>query len=235
MLPKIKIIFVFVCVILTILIVPVSATDYNVGVIQGNYVKFGNFVGNGTGLDMADFGWMKYEVIAVSGKNVTIEITAIFKNSTAHPISGSRIICDIESGSVNDSWGGMEAIIAANLTQGDRIPSALLFRFVNRTENRIYFGLDRTVNVLETNSTSLSSTTIHIDVFDKASGMLLESQYKETSDGVTSIASYSVIETNIFTGEPIPEFPSFILMPLLMVAVAIGTLLYRKKVNQAHF
>jgi hypothetical protein len=31
----------------------------------------------------------------------------------------------------------------------------------------------------------------------------------------------------------IPEFPSFLVLPLLMTAVAIGTLLYKKKVNPA--
>jgi hypothetical protein len=228
---KIEIGFFFVCVILTIPIVPVSAADYNVGVIQGHYVKFGNIVGNESYSYYSDLDWVKFEVTAVSGKNVIITMTLIFKNGTTYPGSGNKQVYDIEKYTINGTQQQPDwtfAVRAANLTQGDRISPYTVIN-VTRTENRIYFGLSRTVNVVDINYTSGSITSMTTLVYDRVSGILLEYQMKQTDTIRAAILSYNVTETNIFTGEPIPEFPSFIVLPSLITATLIGALIFKRK------
>ena len=52
--------------LLGILSCPVLAAAYNTGVTQGQYVKYGNFVGIGQGVEtFNDYDWLKLEVTAV--------------------------------------------------------------------------------------------------------------------------------------------------------------------------
>jgi hypothetical protein len=174
---------------------------------------------------------VKFEVTAVSGKNVIITMTLIFKNGTVFPSSGNKQVYDIEKYTINGTQQQPDwtfAVIAANLTQGDRISPYTVIN-VTRTENRIYFGLSRTVNVVGINYTSGSMTRLTTLVYDRVSGILLEYQMKQTDPTRTAILSYNITETNIFTGEPIPEFPSFLAPSLPMAVAIIGTLLYKKR------
>jgi hypothetical protein len=173
---------------------------------------------------------VKFEVTAVSGKNVIITMTLIFKNGTAYPGSGNKQVYDIEKYTINGTQQQPDwtfAVIAANLTQGDRISPYTVIN-VTRTENRIYFGLSRTVNVVDINYTSGSITSMTTLVYDRVSGILLEYQMEQTDHIRTAILSYNVIETNIFTGEPIPEFPSFIVLPSLIGATLIVALILKR-------
>ena len=46
---------------------------------------------------------------------------------------------------------------------------------------------------------------------------------------VTYTNSYSIIDTNIFEVQPIPEFPSWSLLLILLLSVAIVGVFYRRK------
>jgi hypothetical protein len=228
---KIEIGIFLVCVILAILIVPVSATDYNVGVIRGNYVKFGNIVGNASYSYYSNLDSVWFEVDAVSGKNVTVTMIFVSKNGTLFPGSGNTQVYDIEQYTINGTHQQPDwtfAVIAANLTQGDRISPYTVIN-VTRTENRTYFNLSRTVNVVDINYTSGSITSMTTLIYDRISGILLEYQMEQIDPTRPAFLSYSVTETNVFTGEPIPEFPSFLAPLLLVVLTVIGALLYKKR------
>jgi hypothetical protein len=209
--------------------VPVYASDYSVGVILGDYVKFGNFAGNSSYAYMSDMDWAKYEVTAISGTNVTMEMTAAFKNGTDVPSSGNTAIYDIEKYTVNGAYNPaiVVVIIPANLTEGDEVPDAGVN--VTTTEDRDYFGIDRSVNLVETNSTSVSITYTSTLVYDAVSGVVLEVQMEKTDSTGTAIVSFDVVETNIFTGEAIPELPLNLVMPLIIVLLSSEVLFFRKK------
>ena len=225
---KIEICVLFVCIILPILIVPVSATDYNVGVISGRYVKYGNFVVSGSMGQFFDLDWMKYEVASVSGKSVLLLQTGITRNGTAMTFNGSMYSYDVEKGTVNGAPIDIPPIIAANLSQGDTIGGSGYN--LTRTENRTYFGLSRTVNVLETSIISGNTTISVTMVWDRITGLALERQMEQTDivSGTTTV-SYSVTETNIFTGEPIPELPSLFALSIIMTVAAVEMILYKKR------
>jgi hypothetical protein len=56
----------------------------------GQYVKYGNFYG-GYMPGVIPYDWEKIEVIAVSGKEVTLLTTGQFKNGTALPNTGTTV------------------------------------------------------------------------------------------------------------------------------------------------
>jgi hypothetical protein len=226
-------------IILVSLVLPVLAIDYNPGVATGQYVKYGNFAGSGAGFEaFNDYDWLKLEVTSVSGKEVTLLSTSQFKNGTAVPGNGTTSVWNIETGTENGVSSTQGPIIAANLNKGDPIPPPNTY-VVNQTESRTYLGVSRTVNVLsvEISTPDYNSTLTY--VYDKASGMLLESSTQTTiasqPEPVVSSYSYSVIETNIFnsTTTPTNNLPiEYIITAVIVIAiviVAVAVLLRRRK------
>jgi hypothetical protein len=125
------------------------------------------------------------------------------------------------------------------LNQGDQIPPPNTYS-VNRTESRTYLGVSRTVNILDASLTTPDYNATLTYVYDKASGMLLESTTQTVTQAdpqpVTTTISYSVIETNIFgsTSNPspsIPEFPIVIVgvVIVVMIGIAASLILFKKK------
>jgi len=197
-------------VLLSAFALPVFATNYNPGVTAGQYVKFGNFDSGGVG-PYDDYDWLKIAVESVSGKEVTILITGQLKNGNPTSNNGSTYIWNIEDGTVNGELGTKGPIIAANLNADDAIPPPSSYT-VTKTENRIYLGTSRTVNILTITSTAPTYTDTLTYVYDRASGMLLEmSEVAKSSEGTDSLEyTYSIIETNIFasgsaTPTPTPQ------------------------------
>ena len=184
---------------------PVSALEYNPGVKSGQYVKYGNFVGTGTGVEsFNDYSWSKLEVTDVSGTEITLLSTEQFKDGTAISGNGTTEVWNIETGTENGVPSTQGPIIAANLNQGDTIPPANTY-MVNRTENRVYLGVSRNVNVLEATVLTPDYSTSLTYVYDRSSGMLLESAVETVQNQPqqsTSKYSYSITETNLFGQAP---------------------------------
>ena len=216
----------FVFVFLSALILPVFAVSYNPGVTVGQFIKYGNFSGNGQGFEaFNDYGFLQLQVTSVSSKQVTLLSTGQFKNGTALPGNGTTAIWNIETGTEDGTPSTQGPIIAANLNQGDPIPPSDTYS-VNQSESRMYLGSPRTVNILnvEISTSDYNSTLTY--VYDKLSGMLLESFTQTTTQSepqpVTSSYSYSIIETNIFGSTPTPSVPEF---PVLALEVVVFVLI----------
>ena len=218
---------------------PVLALTYNPGVASGQYVKYGNFVGIGQGVEsFNDYDWLKLQVTDVSGKAVTLFSTSQYKNGTAIAGNGTVSVWNIETGTQDGVPSTQGPIIAANLNQGDPIPPPNTY-IVNRTESRTYVGVSRTVNILDASLSTPSYNATLTYVYDKASGMLLESTTQTTTQAdpqpLTTTISYSIIETNIFSStNPSPSIPelSFTAVGVAVVVVLIGvvvTLILVKK------
>jgi hypothetical protein len=217
---------IFVFVFLSALVLPVFAVSYTPGVTVGQFIKYGNFSGNGQGFEaFNDYGFLQLQVTSVSGKQVTLLSTGQFKNGTALPGDGTTAIWNIETGTEDGTPSTQGPIIAANLNQGDPIPPSDTYS-VNQSESRMYLGSTRTVNILnvEISTSDYNSTLTY--VYDKLSGMLLESFTQTTTQSepqpVTSSYSYSIIETNIFGSTPTPSVPEF---PVLSLEVVVFVLI----------
>ncbi len=233
--------FPFIPVMATVLLVtsatPAFAVQYSPGVAVGQYVKYGNFVGSGPGYEsFANYSFLTLQVVGVSGSDVELLSSGLFKNGTALPGNGTVSTWDVQAGTEDGTPSTQGPIIAGSLRQGDAIPPPNTYT-INLTETRVYLGVSRSVNVLNAAvSTPDYNTTISY-VYDQMSGMLLETSSQTLTQAqpqpVVSTYSYGVIETNIFgssasptpvpTPTPtIPEFPGQITV-LTLLAVSLTT------------
>jgi hypothetical protein len=209
--------------VLATLALPVFAQDYNLGVTVGQYVTYGNFVGVGPGFEsFNDYDWLKLEVVSVSGKEVGLLSTGQFNDGEAIPGNGTTTVWNVETGTEDGSPSTQGPIIPANLVQGDAIPPPSTYS-VNKTEDRTYLGVSRSVNILDVAISTPDYDTTLAYVYDRVSGMLLESTSKTIQaqpEPTTSEYSYSIIETNIFGSAP-GIFPAEYIIIIVAVVVTV--------------
>ena len=102
--------------LLAAFVLPVLALTYSPGVATGQYVKYGNFVGIGQGVEsFNDYDWLKLQVTDVSGKAVTLLSTSQFKNGTAIAGNGTTSVWNVETGTEDGVPSTQGPIIACKL------------------------------------------------------------------------------------------------------------------------
>jgi hypothetical protein len=217
-------------VLLVTFVGPALAVEYNPGVSVGQYVKYGNFYG--TNLDPSVvYDWEKVEVVAVSGKDVTLLTTGQYKDGTVLPNVGITIH-NLETGETNETHSDLKSIIPANLNEGDVIPPGTFV--INRTEIRTYLAVSRVVNVLIENMSTDYADARVTAVYDKASGMALEWEnwWTEKATGTQKAIYYSVADTNIFEvihpEGPIPA-AAYYALGAVVVAVPVTTVVVLRR------
>ncbi len=228
--PNSKQFFIFLVTVFLVatLVVPVLAATYVPGVTTGDYVKYGNFVGTGPGFEaFGDYDALTLQVTNVAGSQVTLLSTGQFKNSTAIPGNDTVSVWDVSAGTENGAPNTQGPIIAANLNVGEPIPPPGTYA-VNNTENRQYIGVTRSVNILSTTISTPDYNSSLTYIYDKASGMLLESSSITTVQGetgpVTSEYAYSITQTNIFSTtstNPTPANPTQNSLTIYIIAIII--------------
>ncbi len=224
---RLKIALPLVCVLLMATsVAPVWATEYNPGVSVGQWVKYGNYVVTTPAETVISPDWSMIEVVGVSGKEITLRITGAYMNGTAIP--SEDLTCNIETCMID---GFQRYIIAANLNQGDKILNLAVSDTINKTETRTILGASRSVNILNFTSSYAGQNIRATYIYDKASGMQLGMEMEITiiEPAVTYTNSYSIIDTNIFDCESIPEFSSWIILPLFMITMLLAAVIYKKK------
>jgi len=223
---RLKIAFPLVCFLLiAAFVAPVWAVDSNPGVSVGQWVKYGDYVVTTPAETVISPDWSMIEVIGVSGKEVTLRLTGAYMNGTALP--PSEVICNIDVGRVNE-W--QRYLIAADLNEGDKILNVAGSDIINKTETRTILGASRNVNILNFTYSAAGQDMTFTYIYDKASGMNLamETEITIIEPGVTYTNSYSIIDTNIFAVEPIPEFPSATPLAILLLTVTVIVMFYQK-------
>ena len=215
-------------VLLVALATPVLAVNYVPGVEVGDYVYFGNFVG--VNLDN-DYDWEKFEVVSVSGKEVTLYASGQLVDGT--PIANTGwSVCNVETGVDNETHSFLPNVIASNLNQGDVIPSPDQTLIINKTEIRTYMGVSRTVNLLSFEKTNEYRYSM---VYDKESGMVLEiaNMFYTSVGQIGKAISYNVVDTNIFSATSTPAgFSPYLYVALAAVSVALaatGVVVFKKR------
>jgi hypothetical protein len=214
---------------------PIFAVQYNPGVSVGQYVKYGVTETSETENTLA---WYEKEVTAVSGTEVTIHHTGQFKNGTASPERNS--ILDVAAGTLNGTPTTLLPVQAANLNEGDAIPPPNTYR-INKTETRTYLGVGRSVNIVNTTSSTADYNMSLLVVLDKASGFMLEMEIETTQNKpapTTSKTSNIVVETNIFAspspeatiiGLPADYFYAIAAIVIIAIIAAVAIMLRKRK------
>ncbi len=224
-------------VLLATFVASVLAVEYNTGVSVGQYVKYGNWYAVNAPTSMA-MDWQKVEVVAVSGKEVTLRMTGQLKNGTAMPQSGDTYVYNVETGAKNYTHSVLGFVIATNLNEGDAAPSGSNTYMINTTEIKTYLGVSRVVNVIVEVISGVDNrgpyTARLTYAYDKASGILLESEnwIKWSSTPNDRVVYFSVTDTNIFEAShppaPIPV-EAFYALGAVVVAIPVTTVVVLRK------
>jgi hypothetical protein len=163
----------------------------------------------------------------VNGSNVGVFWAIYFKNESYF---GEHGTVDVDTGV---GYGLFVAIIAANLNAGDLIhPLGDDGITINETVIKGYESGNRETNriLLEYYNATTGATERDDLYFDKAIGILVESHETVTySDGdatTTTTVSWRIKSSNAWV---IPEFPSALILPLLMAVTVVAAIAYKKK------
>jgi len=158
----------------------------------------------------------------VTEANVTTFVAVYYRNDS---YTGGYGYVDVDTG----AYDGFAALIAGSLNAHEVIhPLGADGITINETVIKTYQSGDRDTNRIITEYINATTgTTQRVDLyFDKQSGILVESYETVTSSQETTKVTWKLKETN---GWVVPEFPSVLILPLLMAIIMITAIVYKKK------
>ena len=208
------------------------------GVNAGDWFNYGDISGSWSSNDpnavfpsliLNETEWMLISVEDVSGTNITLQSTIHFTNGTERNESGH---IDIDTGDGNMTLSA----ISANLNANDTVYSSFDYSTmrINETIIRTYPDAVRDTNhlniTMEYNVTGFYHYLSTSYYWDRSSGIVVEMSQESSSQTGNYTTTYSVFlkitESNVWV---IPEFPSFLILPLFMIATLIAVIIYRRK------
>ena len=169
--------------------------------------------------------WSSITILNVYQETVAYESTVQFKNgsTTRENISGSV-------NSNNPSW-----IIATNLREGDILYNDSSRKaWINETLQWMYSGEQRNINhvqIVSLGSADEIQYTITNDwYYDQLTGMTVQYslQFVNTTGSYAGSGQYEtkLVDSNAWT---VPEFPSYLMPPLLILLTLVTVIVYRGK------
>lgn len=166
-------------------------------------------------------------ISTVNGSRVKLFWALYWKNES---YVGDYGLVDVDTG---DGYGSFVAIIAGNLNAGELIhPLGSDAITINQTVTKSYESGNRDANrvLLEYYNATTGASELDDLYFDKAIGILVESHETTTyTDGdttTTTTVSWKIKSSNAWV---IPEFPSAVILPLLMAVTMVAAIAYKKK------
>jgi hypothetical protein len=165
---------------------------------------------------------IEFKITEVSGAEISVDFTRLFNNGTQTVQSGS---INVESGTVTVPYGFL--IVGANLTKNQQVYPTGGHQVITDTVMRSYVSGQRETNVMSGGDSSQKTT---ID-FDKIKGIAVYYSYeiRESSGDYTIVSTESLTNTNSDDWTIIPEFPSSAILILLLLAIPIVLVAYKKK------
>ena len=165
---------------------------------------------------------IEFKITDVSGAKISVDFSRLFKNGSRSTQSGS---IDVESGTVTVPYGFL--IVGANLTKNQQVYPTGGHQTITDTVMRSYPSGQRETNVLGGGDSS-QTTAIY---FDKIKGIAVDYSYeiRETSGNDNIVSTERLTNTNSAIWTAIPEFPTIALLLLILVAIPIVLVAYKKK------
>jgi hypothetical protein len=178
--------------------------------------------------NLNETGWMLYLVQSVVGTNITANVMTHYNNGT--DVSDNGWV-DVDSGNGNLTM----FFVAADLGVNDSIYSSGTYSTlnINETISTIYPGGARQTNHLNVTmdySYPPSYNSLNVEIWwDKVTGALTQiSEFGNQT--MTYTTTYSVSVRLIDTGSwVVPEFPSFLILPLFMITTLSAVIVYKRK------
>jgi hypothetical protein len=222
--------------LLLALVMAASAQTRTVGVSVGNKFRYSATVSwssndpNATPpsylVDINDTQWLEVTITTISSTHTTGQITRHYKNAT-ETTPGGWIDADTGNGENLTAF-----VISANLAAGDSVYTSSPYNtwIINETVPRTYLSGVRDTNHL--NITSSSGTESYRSNFywDKSTGASVETLQETTNqtDAYTTTWSsdFQIISSDVWT---IPEFPTWPLLPLILIALTSATMVIARQ------
>lgn len=191
-----------------------ASAERTVGVKEGDWIKYGDFQAlwgsddpeaepwQGL-IDVNQTEWVKNEVIAISGTNITFRSVTQFKDGTSVPF--------ISSVDVRTGLGiGNFTFVSAGLAPGDSLYDSFEFLGdrINETIPSTYAGLTRQTNHINATFVDASEYVVMVsnNYWDKATGILVERRvsFLHKDGGYITWATLwdKMIDNNIWIGVP---------------------------------
>jgi hypothetical protein len=160
--------------------------------------------------------WVQLSITAISGTNVTVQMTVHYKSGTENTTGGW---VDVNSGAGENITA---YVISANLAAGDSVYTSSPYNttwIINETVPRTYSGVERETNHWNTTSSG-GGQSYPINLYwDKQTGVLVEMLLETTNQtgAYTTTASedLQITSSNVWT---VPEFPTW--TPALLTLIA---------------
>jgi hypothetical protein len=211
------------------LVMVASAQTRTVGVSVGNKFRYSVAASwssddpNGTApsyvLDYKNTEWLEASITAISGTNITANMTRHYWNNTETTVD---VWVDVDTGS-----GSLTSFfISANLTAGDSIYSSSLYstRIINETVPRTYLDGVRDTNNMNTTLYETTNMTYRL-YWDKLTGVLVDQFVENTYQTGNYVNSWSVgfqlVSSDLWV---VPEFSPWT-TPLLVLIVLTSALI----------
>jgi hypothetical protein len=179
--------------------------------------------------EMNETEWMLCTFESISGTNITLQFTSHFKNGTEIIENG---YIDVDTGDGNMTY----VVISSNLDVNDTVYTSLEYstQKINETVIRSYPGVVRETNHMNQTMTGIfNETSLYYNkniYWDRPTGMCVEESYEmrnQTGEYLTTWSmSFRIADSNVWI---IPEFPSFLILPLFMIATLLAVIVYRRK------
>jgi hypothetical protein len=225
--------------VLSAIVLTSSAQTRKVGVSEGDWFRYGDvsfdWSSNDPNATISDpewneTEWMMISIVDVSGTNITGQKTVHYKNGTEETSGGC---VDIDTG---DGENATTMIVSADLGVNDALYSSGEFSTwkINETVVRTYPG-----GVRDTNHLNMTFELSYMEFYqymsmnyywDKSTGIIVEmciEEIHQTGDYITNASlGFRITESNVWT---VPEFPSFLILPLFMITTLLAIVVYRRK------
>jgi hypothetical protein len=215
-----------------------SAQTRVAGVSVGNKFKYSLSVSWGSNdpnatpsqdiIDQNNTEWAQLEVTAVSGTNITAQMTAHYKNGTGDATRGGSI--DVNTG-VGQNFTGF--VISANLGVGDSLYNSSTFNamIINDTMSRSYASGARATNHINVTMPIGGGVNQTVnDYWDKSTGVLVEGLIETVNQTATytttSLVHIQITSSDVWT---VPEFPTWAPVLLILIVITSGTMIIAKQ------
>jgi hypothetical protein len=172
--------------------------------------------------------WVRMDVTSVINRTINYQVTTHYKNGTETANTGSQ---NVESG-----YGG--TFVAANLNANDSLYSSGYYSnwIINDTVVTLYPSGARQTNRVNITMTQGSPPGNYLSqnqrqYYDRETGAMVEiaiGYFNHTGIYATQYSlRAALVNTNRWLA--VPEYPSFVILPLFMIATLLAVMVYKRK------